>query len=337
MLQTLKKYFIPHEQNDHQPYILRWEAILVIFGCVLAVEIFFLAQVFVLEPLSGLFSSILPSALTDLTNFNRQQSDLPGLAVSPLLRAAAELKAQDMAAKGYFSHTSPDGLTPWFWLKKAGYEYITAGENLAVNFVDSQDVANAWMNSPAHRANILNNNFTEVGIAEAKGIYNGQETIFIAQFFGRPKTKEVVVTEATRPKSETRSEGAATPIIANAPSSEPAAASSTLETFALVLGESQNTPSQSASPVVPLKEQATENKSPFLASLQIILSEPRTMTNYLFLMILTIVATALILKIFIKIKIQHPPLIINGLIVLLFISFAMWLNQFLGLYQAKIF
>ncbi len=62
------------------------------------------------------------------------------LAVNPVLERAAQAKADDMAAKSYFSHNSPDGVTPWFWLNQAGYVFTYAGENLAANFSDSIDV-----------------------------------------------------------------------------------------------------------------------------------------------------------------------------------------------------
>jgi hypothetical protein len=91
-----------------------------------------------------------------------------------------------MAEKGYFSHTGPDGAQPWKWFREAGYRYEYAGENLAVNFNESEDVVNAWMKSPTHRANILKHDFTEVGIGVATGTYKGKEAVFVVQFFGKP-------------------------------------------------------------------------------------------------------------------------------------------------------
>jgi hypothetical protein len=96
------------------------------------------------------------------------------------------MKANDMAEKGYFAHTSPEGKTPWYWFKQAGYDYSYAGENLAVNFFESKDVAEAWMNSPTHRANIVKKDYTEIGIAVATGMYEGRQSVFVAQLFGTP-------------------------------------------------------------------------------------------------------------------------------------------------------
>lgn len=308
---------------------------MVILGVILAVEIFFLAQIFVLGPFSNIFSSVLPSALADMANLSRQDDNLPALAVSPILQKAAELKAQDMAAKGYFSHTSPDGLTPWYWLDKAGYKFTTAGENLAINFVDSQDVANAWMNSPLHRANILNNNFTEIGIAAAHGIYQGKETVFVAQFFGRPDKEATLVAE-NAPKAP----APLAPISQISPSPVSLNASSTpslQETFALVRGEAKESPATLAPSETPAVSVLPSIESSVLSRSQNILSKPRAMTNYLFIMLFTIISLALVLKIFIKTRVRHPLLIVNGVFILLVISSVMWLNQFLSLYQAKIF
>ena len=95
-------------------------------------------------------------------------------------------KANDMVANNYFAHTSPSGLTPWYWFEQVGYGFTYAGENLAVNFSDSQDVTNAWMNSAEHRANILNANFTQIGIATATGTYNGAPATYVVEDFGTP-------------------------------------------------------------------------------------------------------------------------------------------------------
>ena len=157
---------------------------MIVLVALLFLEAAFLVQIFLVWPYSNIFSSILPSVLVDLTNNDRSENNVSALKVNPLLELAAQLKAQDMATKGYFEHTSPEGLTPWFWLQKVGYRWSGAGENLAVNFSDSSDIENAWMNSSGHRANILDNRFSEIGIATAKGIYKGQEAIFVVQFFG---------------------------------------------------------------------------------------------------------------------------------------------------------
>ena len=135
---------------------------------------------------TGYLADVLPRVLVDLTNNNRLASNLGGLKTNPMLEEAARRKAADMAEKSYFAHYSPEGLSPWYFIQSVNYDFIYAGENLAVFFSDSEDVVDAWMDSPGHRENILNQNFTEIGIATSKGYYKGEETIFVVQMFGKP-------------------------------------------------------------------------------------------------------------------------------------------------------
>jgi hypothetical protein len=148
---------------------------------------------------SNMIALVLPQALVDYTNQDRAFKTLPSVNTHPLLERAALLKAQDMANKGYFAHTSPDGHDPWYWLDSVGYDFRYAGENLAINFSESSDVNTAWVNSPGHYANIVNGKFTEVGIATAEGFYGGKQTTFVVQFFGTPaKKKTVSFTETSK-------------------------------------------------------------------------------------------------------------------------------------------
>jgi hypothetical protein len=139
---------------------------------------------------------VLPTVLSTLTNEVRAKEQLPTLTENPLLVKAAEMKAQDMAAKSYFAHVSPEGKSPWYWFDQAGYKYSFAGENLAVNFTDSEKVTEAWMNSPTHRANIVGGAYTEVGTGIATGTYKGHESVFVAQVYGRPLVKSQLVAAA---------------------------------------------------------------------------------------------------------------------------------------------
>jgi len=132
------------------------------------------------------FSAIYASVLAVLANNNRRVEQTTELKTNELLVQAAQLKANDMVKKNYFAHISPEGLSPWYWMDQVGYDYQYAGENLAVNFSESEDVSRAWMNSPLHRANILNKKFTEIGIAMATGTYQGREAVYVVQMFGSP-------------------------------------------------------------------------------------------------------------------------------------------------------
>lgn len=131
-------------------------------------------------------AAVVTAALVDMANTDRAAHGAGTLAVDPVLQAAAQHKADDMAAKGYFAHFDASGKGPWDWMREAGYVYQDAGENLAIQFTESADVEQAWLDSPTHRQNLLNPRFTEVGIATAEGFYGGRPTTFVAQFFGRP-------------------------------------------------------------------------------------------------------------------------------------------------------
>lgn len=131
-------------------------------------------------------AAVISAILAELANADRTEYGLDTLRVSPVLVAVAQAKANDMASKGYFAHTSPEGIDPWHWFESEGYAYKAAGENLAIDFSDSGDVERAWMNSPTHRDNILNDRYTEIGIATAQGMYQGHMTTFVVQEFATP-------------------------------------------------------------------------------------------------------------------------------------------------------
>jgi uncharacterized protein YkwD len=106
-------------------------------------------------------------------NAQRVANGVGPLVVDAALTQVARQRAQDMASKGYFSHTSPTGQTAFSLLNASGYSYSLAGENLARNnYPDDQTVSTAmtgFMNSPAHRVNVLETKFTRVGIGMAVG------------------------------------------------------------------------------------------------------------------------------------------------------------------------
>lgn len=174
---------LPKLRRKNTPYVMGGMAGILAF-LILAVFSLSALDTYLLRSTS--LASVISAVLADLTNSDRSADKLGGLTVSPALTAAAQAKADDMAAKGYFAHTSPTGQNSWYWFKQEGYTFLYAGENLAVDFSDSVDVENAWMNSSSHRANILNKDFTEIGIATARGTYEGHATTFVVQMFGTP-------------------------------------------------------------------------------------------------------------------------------------------------------
>jgi len=129
-------------------------------------------------------SDITTEKVIELTNASRTEAGEAALIANSKLSRAAETKVSDMIANGYFSHTSPAGKTPWSWIQKEDYDYVYAGENLAMDFHSAEKEEEAWMASPTHRANILNQNYHEIGTAVREGIINGHETTVAVVMFG---------------------------------------------------------------------------------------------------------------------------------------------------------
>ncbi len=148
------------------------------------------------------FATVISSSLVMGTNDFRAVNNESALKESSLLNLAAQMKAEDMAKKEYFSHVAPNGDLPWVWFSKVGYDYSYAGENLAIDFTESSDVTDAWINSAKHKANLLNTNFTEIGIGIATGTYEGHSTTFVVQFFGKPYISTNVATVGSVIKTE---------------------------------------------------------------------------------------------------------------------------------------
>ncbi len=133
----------------------------------------------------GFASNIFVDDIIKVTNAYRQENGLPTLRFNPELSQAAQKKAEDMFADDYWAHVAPDGTKPWFFITAAGYDYVYAGENLAKDFQKSESVVVAWMESPTHRQNILNEKFKDIGVAVVNGTLDGYETTLVVQMFGQ--------------------------------------------------------------------------------------------------------------------------------------------------------
>jgi uncharacterized protein YkwD len=158
----------------------------------LLVPLFFLALAL---PLAA--GEITKQSVLDGMNRNRAERGLPPLHFDDRLDAAADDRMHDMEDLGYWSHQSPDGRSPFLWLKPHGYPYTFAGENLACGFETSELLVDAWMESKGHRDNILSPNYSDCGIA----IIDGATT-------GRAAGKSIVVmfgrTQAGAPQTASR-------------------------------------------------------------------------------------------------------------------------------------
>lgn len=182
----LKHWLVPHKHNDHRPHLIRRHGLLTMAGLVVAVQ---LAANLILGPSAlvlGYASNINISDLFALTNQERAAAGLPALALDNRLNQSAAFKANNMFSEDYWAHVSPSGIQPWFWFQKAGYNYSYAGENLAKDFDTSPGVMQGWMNSPGHRANVLNVHYTNVGFSVINGTLQGSQTTLVVAHYGTP-------------------------------------------------------------------------------------------------------------------------------------------------------
>lgn len=180
------QHLVPTKENGYWPRVLQRVAMVGMLGLVLLSFLATNLQALLWQSSSWLVGAILPAVVVEETNEARAKADLDPVSRSETLDRAATLKAEHMAKNGYFAHYSPEGISPWHWFSEAGYQYAYAGENLAVHFTDSEEVVEAWLDSPTHRANIENQNYREIGIGTAKGSFEGQNTVFVVQLFGTP-------------------------------------------------------------------------------------------------------------------------------------------------------
>lgn len=133
----------------------------------------------------GYATNVSTYSLLQDTNIQRSQNGKSALSLNNQLSQAAQAKANDMVARDYWSHVTPDGKQPWQFIANTGYLYVSAGENLAYGFSTSSSTVAGWMNSPSHRANILNADYLEVGFGIANSANfqgTGEETVVVAMY-----------------------------------------------------------------------------------------------------------------------------------------------------------
>ena len=184
MKNFLHHLFLPNIVNNYRPKLLHHKSLLYAI-IILFFAGFSLSAIRVNFPsVLGTFSDITSEQLLLITNQKRQENGLAPLSLNQQLSNAASSKASNMFEQNYWAHNSPDGKTPWVFIKGAGYNYIYAGENLARGFNNAQDVINAWMASPEHRKNMLSTNYQNVGYAVQTGTLNGENTVLIVEMLG---------------------------------------------------------------------------------------------------------------------------------------------------------
>lgn len=306
IISKLQIIFIPCQENNYRPKFLESNVLLyyIVFLLVLKlIVVLFLVGL----PKTIFFTDISHSVLIELTNEERQSLGLNFLEENALLNKAAQLKAQDIITYDYFSHQSPTGITSWYWFKKAGYNYQVAGENLGIGFLDSEEIYQAWDDSPSHRANLINPKYQDIGIAVLKADFEGNETTVVVQLFGSPIKIEPVKTEQ-EPEEEIEEEEEEITEIAQETKEETKEEKLEEE----ILGETYFEPF--------IAEEKDGFKFKFLKFMVLDYNDLVQKITFYSLFLITI---SLIINIFVRFDIQHKDLILKtalfGAILILFI------------------
>lgn len=207
-------FAIPHPDNDHRPFALRHRPLAVLSTLLLITKLLGVSAV-LLTPRPAELSTITASRIVQLTNAERRKAGFNELTVNSALTSAALQKGTHMLEEDYFSHISPSGVTPWFWINKSGYKYTIAGENLAIDFTEAEDVVAAWLASPTHRDNMLLNQYEETGVAVVTGEFQGGTSTVVVHLFGQPTGSagvKAAVTPSTTPMPTPRPSVTPTPV-----------------------------------------------------------------------------------------------------------------------------
>lgn len=212
-----RHWFTPHHSNNFRARLLHNSGLIAVIGLFLSFNL--LVRLLDSSPLHilGFTSSVTIDEVVSKTNEERLAKGLSSLRYNETLADAARRKAANMFDENYWAHTSPSGINPWHWFKEVGYQYTSAGENLAKDFGSTDRLIAAWMASESHRANILNSKYSEIGLAVVPGTLLGQDTVLVVQLFGTtsdgvvPQVAEVAV-QAPETKGVSIEEVAPTPI-----------------------------------------------------------------------------------------------------------------------------
>lgn len=340
LVTAFKHLFIPHEHNDYKPHFFRELSVaILVVGSIFMLGYSAGSSFFIRNTVLG--AQVTANVLVDLTNESRLVFNESPLVRNSVLDRAASMKAEDMATVGYFAHDSPSGITPWHWFREAGYSFLYAGENLAINFIDADEVMKAWLQSPTHRANLLDVKFKEIGMATVSGVYKDGPSIYVVQMFGTPAKATVsAVTARATTTDETVNQDVVPELkkveeVTTAPIPEIKG-----ETVgSLVLAESASSTTLYES-VINTPELAivksTENLEPVTQEFT-----PKTYSTWyerfffgssyyvdvMYRILLALVLIALLTMIFVEIRKQHWRHIAYGVSVLVVLSLSLLINQ----------
>ena len=275
LFEHLLDHFVPHARNNYHPHLFSTRLTALLSMLLVTFKIFTIAALTLGPVLPAFSSAITVDNIISLTNQSRQGYSLPALKENSELDQAAQTKANDMLAKGYFSHDTPDGKTPWDFITAAGYNYITAGENLAVNFSEAENVEDAWMNSPGHKANIVNTNYQDIGIGISQGEYQGHVAIFVVQMFGTLADQKISLSDAPTPVQQQT-----VPLPAKAVAKAPVAPTSKAQTPVVLVSQPASPTPASAAPLQLGQPQVQVSGSTVFVSAQASPSAVKVLATY---------------------------------------------------------
>jgi hypothetical protein len=314
LLERLTHHFVPGPGNQYQPKILHRPWLLFFFVIILATEGFLVSNLIARQSSQNFLAAVVPAEIIALTNTERASNNVGMLQDDALLDKAAQAKANDMATQGYFSHIGPDGKTPWQWISEAGYQYQYAGENLAVRFIDSADVVNAWMASPTHRANMVKPVYTEIGVGVAQGMFEGQSATYVVQYFGTPAQDVTIAPIASVPMTSVSTTSSSS--IQKTKNSLP------VTPVAVAAPETNGAQVEGASISIDPASAAANNFASYTQSFfkqaMRAFAEPERVSNWILGLCALILIIAIALTFFVHLQVQPTNLLIGGTFVALF-------------------
>lgn len=317
VVKQLEILFIPSQKNIWKPYILRPKNLFLLAVILLFIKFIVFSWLYYF-PQTTYFATVTTSELIEMANAERIANGLEPLSLNSQLIEAAQKKALDMLNQDYFAHTSPSGLTPWYWFEKAGYKYSAAGENLAKDFFESEYVHEAWMDSPSHRANILNQKYQDIGIAVVEGEINGQKTILAVELFGKGytvATSKTTIPAKTAPAKVAVGDAAGKENKIELPASTPAPTPG-------VKGEEV----ELKGPEVFKQREINDIVSKSKSVIGIVAKKSGPISQKIYLVVLGIIGLVLMLSIFVNVKVQYPKMILRVLIFVILIATIMLFN-----------
>lgn len=350
-----KDLFIPHTDNNHKPKMLRTKSLIFVVLSLLTIKIFLVAYLFLAYPDNAFMSENLTGRVIELINIDRAKNNIELLVRDDELSRAAKAKAEDMLTNNYFDHYGVDGKKPWEWIHRTEYDYIYAGENLAMNFTTAESVHAALMNSESHKKNILSEKYMDIGVAMVSGEINGKQTNILVQTFGHKR--KIVPAVETIPKIE--EEGVLKKEV-EIISPQAIEKEKDVSEEILLINTANASTSASSSPTLLEQIEAikkvsiivrnvTEEKTEVMAEknyLEIdndalvtvraapeIIGGDAIMThnkmkfvNYAYILVVSIIGLLLAINIFVKIKIQHKSVIIQTIFTIIFIVSLVYLK-----------